>query len=511
MENVAVHGSAQKAWQDCLVFISPKVKRQTFHTWFQHIRPVAFEGNTLVLEVANQFAADWIQEHFRDLLTQAVQETVGPPVNFRLKVREPRNAGRGQVKQQGSSAQLTLDVGAPAAESQPTSTSTNSGGIGNNGQPPTTSAPANEARPHTQSPPGLASPYAPVVKVAHRPAVGLALSDRYTFDTFVVGDSNQFAHAAALSVAESGNNARYNPLYIYGRVGLGKTHLAQAIGHLVLELNPRARVVYATSEKFTNDFISSLSANNTAEFTQRYRSVDLLIVDDIQFFAGKESTQAQFFHTFNDLFQNGRRIVLTSDRPPKEISGLEERLLSRFACGLVTDIQPPDLETRIAILKKKTENEQIDVPEDCLHYIADHITSNIRELEGSLIRLLAYASLCGKDVNLELAREVLQDTLEAKRPPLTIETIQKAVAAHFNLPIESMWTKKKTQEIVNARQIAMSLARELTGWPLKTIGSKFGGRDHSTVIHACAQVAARTKEDPAFKQHIDQIVTNLYS
>jgi chromosomal replication initiator protein len=287
--------------------------------------------------------------------------------------------------------------------------------------------------------------------------------------------------------------------------------LAQAIGHMVLELNPRARVVYATSEKFTNDFITSLSAGNTAEFTQRYRSVDLLIVDDIQFFAGKESTQAQFFHTFNDLYQNGRRIVLTSDRPPKEISGLEERLLSRFGCGLVTDIQPPDLETRIAILKKKTENEQIEVPQDCLHYIADHITSNIRELEGSLIRLLAFASLCGKDVTLELTREVLQDTLETKRPPLTIELIQKAVAAHFSLPLESMWTKKKTQEIVTARQIAMYVARELIGSPLKTIGSKFGGRDHSTVIHACAQVATRIREDQAFKQHVDQIVNSLYS
>ena len=502
MENVAVHGSARRAWLDCLSFISPKVKKQTFHTWFQPIKPVVFEGTTLVLEVANQFAADWIEEHFRELLSRALCDKVGAEAEYKLKVRETRGSRGGHVREAAHSAQLSLDVHFPDSEAS---------GPRHGGNGDGEVAPQEEAVPQFPTTPGPATVYAPALRVAHRPAVGLALSDRYTFETFVVGESNQFAHAAALSVAEAGGTSRFNPLYIYGRVGLGKTHLAQAIGHMVLELNPRARVVYATSEKFTNDFISSLSAGNTAEFTQRYRSVDLLIVDDIQFFAGKESTQAQFFHTFNDLYQNGRRIVLTSDRPPKEISGLEERLLSRFGCGLVTDIQPPDLETRLAIIKKKTENEQIEVPEECLQYIASNITSNIRELEGSLIRLLAYASLCGKDVTLALTREVLQDTLAAKRPPLTIESIQTAVAAHFNLPIESMWTKKKTQEIVNARQVAMHLARELTGSPLKTIGSKFGGRDHSTVIHACAQVADRIKQDHSFKQHIDQIVNNLYS
>lgn len=509
MENVVVQGSAQKAWLSCLTYLSPKVKKQTFHTWFQPLKPLGFEGSSLVLEVANQFAADWIQEHFKDLLTQALRDRVSEEATYSLRVRESRTQSRGSVKQQASSAQLSLDVDVPSAENHLMDFQVQVVESPTQSPSPTPAILLNSMQPVAPQ-----SPYtqpAQPAKIAHRPAVGLALSDRYTFDTFVVGESNQFAHAAALSVAEAGRTSRFNPLYIYGRVGLGKTHLAQAIGHLVLELNPRARVVYATSEKFTNDFITSLSAGNTAEFTQRYRSVDLLIVDDIQFFAGKESTQAQFFHTFNDLYQNGRRIVLTSDRPPKEISGLEERLLSRFGCGLVTDIQPPDLETRIAILKKKTENEPIDVPEDCLGYIANHVTSNIRELEGSLIRLLAKASLCGKDVTLELTREVLQDTLETKRPPLTIESIQKTVAAHFNLPLESMWTKKKTQEIVNARQIAMHLARELTGAPLKSIGAKFGGRDHSTVIHACTQVAARIRKDHTFKQHIDQIVNNLYS
>ena len=488
LEPVAVQeGSAHKLWQTCLEQIRPKVKRQTFHTWFNPIRIIAFDESAITLEVANQFASDWISQHFRRLIEQTVAEVSGQPRKVCFTIAQ------------------------------------NGGANGNSGTPVAAEA---EALPDSQSPPEThqqirlplppaESSYSSTPRHSgppYRPApVGLALSERYTFDTFVVGDSNQFAHAAALAVAESGSSSRFNPLYIYGKVGLGKTHLAQAIGHHVLELNPRAEVVYATSEKFTNDFITSLSGGNTAEFTQRYRSVDLLIVDDIQFFAGKESTQAQFFHTFNDLYHNGRRIVLTSDRPPREISGLEERLLSRFGWGLVTDIQPPDLETRIAILKKKTENEQIVVPEEALIYIADQVTSNIRDLEGSLIRLLAYASLFGRDVTLELTREVLRDTFKSNRRPITLETIQKGVAAHFNLPLESMWTKKKTQEIVTARQIAMYLARELTGAPLKTIGSKFGGRDHSTVIHACTQVSSRAKEDPTFKQHIDQIVNNLYS
>jgi len=512
LEDTAIQeGSAEKVWQTCLEYVSPKVKRQTFHTWFQPIRVVGLQDDTLVLEVANQFALDWIGEHFTKLLNDAVAGAAGPSARFELRVREtrdrPAQATRDEEAVSGSNGDGT------AAESSLDKLAGGDASVIGHGKG-TGFQPARN--PSASSPP----PAPPAVYgigpvVSHvpmrAPGTGMALSDRYTFDTFVVGESNQFAHAAALSMAESGNYSRFNPLYVYGRVGLGKTHLAQAIGHHVLELNPRASVVYATSEKFTNDFITSLSAGNTADFTRRYRTVDLLIVDDIQFFAGKESTQAQFFHTFNDLYQNGRRIVLTSDRPPKDISGLEERLLSRFGWGLVTDIQPPDLETHIAILKKKTQNEQIEVPEGALEYIADHVTTNIRDLEGSLIRLLAYASLFGRDVTLELTREVLQDTFRSNRPPVTIDLIQKVSAAHFNLPLESMWTKRKTQEIVTARQIAMYLARELTGNPLKAIGAKFGGRDHSTVIHACTQVDGRCKEDPGFKQHIDQIVNKLYS
>jgi chromosomal replication initiator protein len=450
-----------------------------------------------MLEVANQFALDWINEHFRGLIADALAKTAGPALAFELRIADDVQQSEDPI----ANVVLPETLAAPPPEDR--------------GVKPVDSRLGIDA--HEALGPSSAQSFQTRETVGYpsrrrgNTTAGLTLSERYMFDNFVVGDSNQFAHAAALAVAEAGGSSRFNPLYIYGKVGLGKTHLAQAIGHHVLDLNPRAQVVYATSEKFTNDFITSLSAGSTAEFTQRYRTVDLLIVDDIQFFAGKESTQAQFFHTFNDLYQNGRRIVLTSDRPPREISGLEERLLSRFGWGLVTDIQPPDLETRIAILKKKTQNEQIDVPEGALVYIADQITSNIRDLEGSLIRLLAYASLFGRDVTLELTREVLQDTFKSNRRPITIERVQKAVAAHFSLPMEAMWTKKKTQEVATARQVAMYLARELTGSPLKTIGANFGGRDHSTVIHACTQVSTRTRQDPGFKQHVDQIVNNLYS
>jgi chromosomal replication initiator protein len=444
-------------WQVCLSQLAGKVKSQTFYTWFKPIRAANPQDGVLVLEVANQFAADWLTQHFRTLICDTVREVADEDLQVHFHVA-------------GNPPPCPEEVYYPTV-----------------------------------------SPAPDIPPVSKAPDAGLGLNPRYTFETFVVGDSNEFARAAAVAVAEKGARSKFNPLYIHGMVGLGKTHLAQAVGHYMRDLNPHAQVVYATSEKFTNDFIASLSNGNTAEFTRRYRNADLLIVDDIQFLAGKESTQAQFFHTFNDLYQNGKQIVLTSDRAPRDIFGLEERLLSRLGWGLVTDIQPPDLETRIAILKKKTENEQIEVPEDILVFIADHVTSNIRDLEGSLVRLLAYASLIKRDITIELAQEVLRDTFSRSRPPVTIDAVQETVAAHFGLPLESMSTKKKTQEIVTARQVAMYLTRELTGAPLKAIGAKFGGRDHSTVIHACTQVGIRIKEDGAFKQHIDQIISKIYS
>jgi chromosomal replication initiator protein len=292
-------------------------------------------------------------------------------------------------------------------------------------------------------------------------------------------------------------------------VGLVKTHLLQAIGHFVLDENSNARVLYVTSEKFTSDFINSLSNNTTQEFTNYYRQADVLLLDDIQFLVGKESTQVQFFHTFNALHQAGKQIVLTSDRHPSQTKGMEERLLSRFQWGLAVDIQPPDLETRIAILRKKSESERLNIDDEVIGFIAQNVTSNIRELEGCLIRLLAYSSLWGKDINVELAKEVLRDHLHAVEKRVSIESIHKKTAEHFRLPPEMLLAKKKTQEIAVARQVAMYLCRILTDHSLKSIGSFFGGRDHSTVIHACEIISNRMKADGKFRQEIEQLITTV--
>jgi chromosomal replication initiator protein len=337
------------------------------------------------------------------------------------------------------------------------------------------------------------------------------LNPRYLFENFVVGDSNQFAYAACQAVAENIGENRYNPLFIYGGVGLGKTHLVQAIGnHIASELSGQ-RVRYATSEEFTNDFIRSLGNKSVHEFADTYRSVDVLLLDDMQFFTGKESTQEQFFHTFNALHQGGKQIVLTADRPPRDILGLEERLLSRFSWGLIADIQPPSLETRIAILQAKADNDGVTVPNEVLSYIADSITSNVRELEGALVRLVAFSSLKGKEITLALAQEILKDTMRPKNKLISIEQIQRKVANHFKVSEELLKAKKKSQEIVNARQVAMYLCRTLTPSSLKLIGSRFGNRDHSTVIHACQQVTENMKRSIDYKLQVDQLVNKICS
>jgi chromosomal replication initiator protein len=335
------------------------------------------------------------------------------------------------------------------------------------------------------------------------------LNHRYTFDNLVVGNFNQFSYAAAMAVAEAPGQTKYNPLYIYGGVGLGKTHLLQAIGHYIINDDPGKRVIYATSEKFTSDFINSISSNTTTNFINIYRNVDALLIDDTQFFAGKESTQEQFFHTFNTLYNVGKQIVLTSDRAPKDIKGMEERLLSRFSWGLVTDIQPPDLETRMAILQRKIESENIVIGEDVISFIANSVTSNIRELEGSLISLLASSSIRNEEINIEMARRVLSNTFRTRNRSISIDQIKKTVSDDFEVSIDLLSAKKKTQNIAQARQAAMYLSRTLTKKSLKAIGDEFGGRDHSTVIHACNLIEKRCLTDTDFRRRIDQITRNL--
>jgi chromosomal replication initiator protein len=310
------------------------------------------------------------------------------------------------------------------------------------------------------------------------------LNSRYTFDNFVEGSSNQFAKAASLAVAEAPGQTSFNPLVIYGGVGLGKTHLIQAIGNFAKERNTVRSIRYVSSEKFTIEFINSIQNNKSTEFSQVYRNVDLLLVDDIQFFMSKERTQEEFFHTFNTLHQKGKQIVLSSDRPPKDLLGLEERLLSRFQWGLVVDVQPPDLETRIAVLQKKSTWEDIDIPTEIIEYIASNVTSNIRELEGALIKLLAFSSLKGLDIDLDLTKTVLKDIVKNKKKDITIEDIQRVVCQYFEIPEDLLRGKGRKKEIAFARQIAMFLSKKMTLYSLKSIGLHFGGRDHTTVIHA---------------------------
>ncbi|MCK9443757.1 MAG: chromosomal replication initiator protein DnaA [Tissierellaceae bacterium] len=335
------------------------------------------------------------------------------------------------------------------------------------------------------------------------------LNPKYTFDTFVIGSSNRFAHAASLAVAEAPAQA-YNPLFIYGGVGLGKTHLMHAIGHYILSQNPSSKVVYVSSEKFTNELINSIREYRNEEFRNKYRNIDVLLVDDIQFIAGKEGTQEEFFHTFNALHEANKQIIISSDRPPKEIPTLEDRLRSRFEWGLISDIQPPDLETRIAILRKKANIEKIEVSDEVMLYIASKIQSNIRELEGALIRVVAYSSLANSQVTEELAEEALKDIISNnKNIEITVDLIKDIVSKNFRIKIDDFNSKKRTRAIAYPRQIAMYLTRELTDLSLPKIGDEFGGRDHTTVIHAYDKISSDLKDNMDLKRKVDDIIKKL--
>lgn len=335
------------------------------------------------------------------------------------------------------------------------------------------------------------------------------LNPRYTFDTFVIGSENRFAHAASLAVAEAPAKA-YNPLFIYGGVGLGKTHLMHAIGHYILDMHPESRVVYLSSEKFTNEFINAIRDNKAVQFRNKYRSADILLIDDIQFLAQKEQTQEEFFHTFNTLHEENKQIVISSDRPPKEITRLEDRLRSRFEWGLITDIQPPSLETRIAILRKKATVDNLDIPNEVLVFIAKSVSTNIRELEGALIRVVAYSTLVNKPITPELASEALKEIISSNAPrKITIQDIQHEVCNYYRLQVEDLKSKKRTKTIAFPRQIAMYLSRELTDYSLPKIGEDFGGRDHTTVIHAHEKISQNLKKDPLLREAIEKIKNKL--
>lgn len=334
------------------------------------------------------------------------------------------------------------------------------------------------------------------------------LNPKYTFESFVVGPSNQFAHAAALRVAENPGFA-YNPLFVYGGVGLGKTHLITAIGNYIVEHNPEYNVCYISSENFTTEFVAAIRHERMPEFRMKYRTVDVFLVDDIQFIAGKDSTQEEFFHTFNELYSKQKQIVISSDRPPMEISDITDRLRSRFGMGLIADIQPPEIETRVAILYKKAEREGIHLPEDVAYFIASRVKSNVRELEGSLIKLCAYTALTKAPINLDVAKYVLKDLLPDENKPITIELIQKAVCESLGIRLQDIKSKKRTKEISNARKLAMYITKKMTNLSLTEIGSAFGGKDHATVIYACKQIEKEKQKDENLSRLIDSIIRRL--
>lgn len=437
----------ENIWHQVQEDMEPQMTKPSFETWLKPTKPWKLEDNLLYIEVPNEFARDLLESRYASTIKETLLKYI--PDDLQLKFVILKNT-------------TTEGQAVPVLP----------GNL------------ANEENMYNLNP-------------------------KYTFESFVVGDSNRFAHAASLAVAEAPARA-YNPLFIYGGVGLGKTHLMQAIGHFVLENNPYCKVVYVSSEKFTNELINAIQKNKTASFRGKYRTVDLLLIDDIQFLAGKESTQEEFFHTFNALHEASKQIVISSDRPPKEIPTLEDRLRSRFEWGLITDIQAPDLETRIAILRKKAVAEGWKLPNEVIVYIANLINSNIRELEGALIRVIAYASLTKREITIELAEEVLKDIIPTQQTSrITISRIQQAVADYFHIAVDDLKSKRRTQNITLPRQIAMYLAREITDSSLPKIGEEFGGRDHTTVIHAYEKIKEFIDNDPQINQMIKELTQQL--
>ena len=461
---------ARRVWAACLDLIKERVSSQSFKTWFEPITPQNLLGQNLIVQVPSQFFYDWLEEHYYSIINTTITRVLGPDASLEYSVR---------TEESPVDVDYTPVSSSPVRPVQP---------------------------PMPPPPPGIRSSNPISTRDMNFQS---SLNPRYTFENFIKGDSNQLARAAASAVSNNPGGTSFNPLVIYGGTGLGKTHLIQAIGNHALTTGKARRVMYVSSEKFTVEFVDAIQTDRISDFSSFYRSMDILIVDDIQFFSGKEKTQDNFFHTFNELHQLGKQLVLSSDRPPKELKGLDDRLLSRFQWGLTSDIQPPDLETRIAILRKKSEDDRIDLPQDVVEFIAANVTSNIRELEGCLISVLARASLEGREINLDLARDVLKVVVGDVRTPITIESIQRTVCEYFSVPEDLLRAKTRKQEIVNARQIAMYLAKELTNASLKTIGLHFGGRDHSTVIHAYQSVEDQMRVDSKYQTHVTQIKRRL--
>lgn len=435
-------------WNKSLSVIEKKVGSNVFELWFKSIKLSQIKENNAVIEIPNRFFKDWIEDYYPTLINETIEGITGNPVNLKFKIAEKVDA---EIKKQDARFEVRKQ------------------------------------------------------RLANK---GIYLNPKYTFENFITGPSNQLAHAMAMAVANA-PGVTYNPFFIYGGVGLGKTHLITAIGNMVADKRRDFNIIYESSEQFTNEVISSFRHGKTEELKARYRNVDLLLLDDVQFFENKTSTQEELFHTINALYERQKQIVLSSDRPPREIKAVTDRLRSRFSMGLIADIQPPEIELRVAIIQKKAEMERIKLNEEVINFLASRIKSNIRELEGCLIRLGAHASLTGLPIDIAMVKNVLKDIVSEEEKQVTIEHIQKVVAEYYGLKNQDMKSKKRTKEIAFPRQLAMYLSKQLTISSLSDIGKSFGGKDHATVIYACRQIEEKRSADEDFNRKVDFLLSKI--
>jgi chromosomal replication initiator protein len=467
-----MHPDSKTVWSNCLIYIRDSISEQSFKTWFVPIVPIKLDNDVLTIQVPSQFFYEWLEEHYVGLLRQAIDRELGMEARLEYSV----------IVDKGNDQNQPYTINLPTSKS---------------GRPKRPNG-------HQQN---LGNPFDlesldQIQQKSH-------LNPQYTFNTFIEGDCNRLARSAGFAVAAKPGVTSFNPLMVYGGVGLGKTHLVQAIGNEIKGNVSDKFVLYVSSEYFTNQFIEAVKNNKVQDFTNFYLQVDILIIDDVQFLSGKEKTQEIFFHIFNHLHQSGRQIIMTSDCPPRDLKGLEERLLSRFKWGLTADLQQPDLETRIAIIQKKMAADGIDIPANVIEYLAYSVDTNIRELEGVIISLMAHASLTKRDINLELAKQTLKNIVQDIDSEVGIDFIQKTVSEYFDIPLDDLKAKTRKKEIVIARQTAMYFSKEYTNHSLKSIGYHFGGRDHSTVIHAVQSVNDMIDTNVKFKSSIDELRKKL--
>lgn len=445
----------EEIWKEVKFKLEEKISTQNIKTWIEPIRFHSIEGEKFIVEAPNKFIKDWFTENYKSYVEEIISKIIKSPITIETIVNNYNY----------SATKITENI--------------------------------IDTEPSKQ-----------IKLEKNKTAEFSNINSRYTFDTFVSGPSNQFAHAAAMAVANNPATT-YNPLFIYGGVGLGKTHIIHSIGNQILKTKKNLKVYYYSSEKFTNELINSLRHGKMDEFRNKFRSIDILLIDDIQFIAGKKSTQEEFFHTFNALYESHKQIVVTSDKFPKEMPDLEDRLRSRFEWGLIADIQEPDTETKQAILKMKSEQIEVYLPEDVIYFLANSITSNVRELEGYLIRIAAYSSLTSTQINLEMAKEVLKNIITESTKEITIEKIQKTVAEHFQIKVAEIKSQKRLKNIVLPRQVAMYISRSLTNMSYPEIGEKFGGKDHSTIIHAIKKIQEKMTNDMSLKLTVEKLMTKL--